>query len=401
MKKLFKDIKQIKLLLFSFATILIVQSTWSAVGPIGRIESVRGNAFIVHNGSVNPLVKGKHFYNHSEIITEIGAQISYTDYFDHRYILSGQGHIKVSKSMTELRKGYLWVKSLTSRETVFSIQTSNGNVDYFNKGESIISFDPYTGKTQHLVIKGRTLFSNMLIKNIVLDIHEGQFSYIDGGEKQLPPRTATPIGFSSYKKILSLFQGIQPQSENNVALGKYLSSKVKAPVKIKQFRHPASNLKRASRVKTKGESKVLIRKLKPHYRGENKNDHLLMDYYDKLHYKKRSSHSKKNTSNFVIRSFQAVKGNTRAVAQIKKRKVNKIMVNKKIQAKSNRAPASVMSRASTKKVKTIKRYTAPVNENLFEKSLQKEYRSQTRHSDEVNSLIKDLKSVGKDFYKSY
>ena len=232
MKKLYRTTSKI---LFSF---LILMGALNAK-VIGVFSDVKGNAFITQNGKTVPVKTGMHIHKQAHIYTEEGAQVSFNDYYDHIYHLSGSANIILHPNLLELREGYVWIKSLSYDPLIgpFKITTGNGLVQYY-QGDYIASFDSYTGKTQLLTVKGKSTLSNILREEATVAVNEGQFSFIKNELNDGSPRRATPIGFGSFKKVTSLFKidkKSQPVALPQKAVAKALpvpkAKVVEAPVK--------------------------------------------------------------------------------------------------------------------------------------------------------------------------
>jgi hypothetical protein len=86
--------------------------------------AVKGNVFAIHQGVTYKLNMGDYIEDFVEILTEENGQISFSDFHDHTYHVSGSGHIKVMNKITEIRSGSLWVQSDNRMEDFLSkVQT--------------------------------------------------------------------------------------------------------------------------------------------------------------------------------------------------------------------------------------------------------------------------------------
>ncbi len=188
--------------------IIVLPCLIRAEGSVGVVNSLKGNAFRTLNGDTKSLQPGDHIGNLSEILTEEGGKVEFSDYFDNSYSLSGSGHIKFKGKMLILKRGYLWIKSKQDK-TEFTIQTAHAFASY-RKGEAIISFDEEERKTQLLVIKGNLRFGSISESIMSVDVEEGYFSFIKKDVNNERPRRPTPIGIKSFQKITSLFDRFIP-----------------------------------------------------------------------------------------------------------------------------------------------------------------------------------------------
>ncbi len=380
MKKLFKDINKILLIVFIFS---LPVKAFAGRGPWGVVKKLTGKAFLLDGDHSSELVEGQHFYDFSEILTEEGAQIVFSDFFDHLYILSGEGHLKVLNRIVELRRGFFWVQALNSTSNEFSIQTANAYVNYKERGESILSFDPETGKSQLLVMKGVVSFGNLLHSELSLNVHEGQFSFVIPMENEGLPRNPTPVGFASYKKILSLFPGIRPLKNSKTELNAYEDLLLK---------EKKSNTRKLASIATEEESKdkkssgsILYLRNSKTYDEQKKEEEFVLNYH-----KKRVS------------QFREIASMTKKkVIKKKKNKIVKIFSPRPLKksptqkSKKERIPASIPNM-----IKNEVQVPHIDSGTLFQ-SLSDEEKEQKRHPGEVQSLMKELKSIKQDYNKSY
>lgn len=407
MKKLFRNIKRTSLCL-ALALVLFGQSESFAKSPIAVVASVGGNAFVLLGNKTVRLKAGTHIYDFSEIITEMGSQVTLSDYYDHKFHLSGQGHIKFFNKIVELKRGYLWVQSLTQQGD-FMVQTANAVASY-SKGEMVVSFDNYSGKTQILSIKGDVQFQNVFENNYSSLVEEGKFSFIQKDYENGNPRRPTPIGYSSFKKITGLFKGVSPLEKNagsklrthpTKSRGRNIASK-SAPSSGGNFIEMSIKDSKAA-VQAPApvvESNVPVRKLADE-KALAKNSASLMNYYSSKVSKMAAPPKKKKWKpNYTKKSNVAIhvfgQGHVKKWKEPKRfptsepRKVNKPIAPKKGITPKGRGPASVGGMLPA------------VNQpSPFGSHMVKEYKKQMRHSNEVNHLIDELQSIEMDYQKSH
>ncbi len=353
MKKLFKSTK------ISLLALLVVTASALAQKPSAIVSSVSGNAFVMSNGMTKTLHQGDRIIDFSDIVTEEGAQITITDYYDHKYHLSGAGHIKLERNQIELARGYFWLQSFNQSDS-FIIKTANAKVDY-TFGEAIVSFDPYSGKTQILSIKGDFDMANALETHLKVNVSDGQFSFVSNDYEKGAPRLPMQIGETSFKKITGLFGGVMPMTPDAIPRGRDVrrrgiaSAPEVAPIKV--IKMPTTRVKEVVTDLYKDE----LAKAK-----QVKHKRLLKEKYTKK-------------SGVVFRVF----GKSDFVGKLKAKKT------------SARMPASVQPQTqATTDVAT------PSN-GTFESSLVKQYENQMRHDNEVNELIEELKNYDQDYKISY
>ncbi len=372
MKRSFKNISLISLFLFSLASF--------AKAPRAVVSMVKGNVFLLKNGSMNSLEVGEHIYEFDEIFTEIGSTVTLNDYYDNEFHLSGSTNLKVMNKLMILKSGYMWVQVTEPRTEKFMIQTINSNLSY-HQGEFVISFDQENKKTQVLSLKGTHEFVNVQNRFYREEIPSGFFSFIADDYENGNPRMATDIGAKAYSSVLSLFDGIKPLNSQAPKAKEVIA---KSPVRKVEFKSRSlASVKKAS--KNEGEVIVITKPKMSAQRVEKlKNLHL-----------NKISHLKKTVKR-PKRKFRVSYG-TKSNVKVKVFRPGKQRVpasNTRVSATRStkiRKPASIRELNPQVKIK----------KNPFETSLLKEYKKQMRHSKEINSLINELKSIDNDYNESY
>lgn len=408
MKRLNKNI----LLVFSLLLAAFFQVQAMEKSPVAVVSALKGEAFVSYEGKTKPLRPGHHLYDFAEVTTTMGAQITFNDYHDHKYHLSGGGHLLIMNRVIELKQGYVWIQSSQQGEQVFSIQTANAKLDY-SKGEGIVSFDPVTGKTQFMSISGKFSFSNILNEHYVTEVDSSEFSYVDVNYENGMPRKPTPIGKSTFKKVTSLFPNVSSDKEMGQSFpfsptpgkkesGRSIAS-VENMVPTMVETQPAGGYRSAPIVVVESHKEELKKK-----------DELLKFYQEKVMAmeakmkpkpKPKFAPSYAKKSGVKVRVYGKGASHSTSVADRVKKSLNS----------NHRRPASFHSGEHHGIKKTwkmdqpvVKRAPAspvPIPQvdkgNPFENSLVEQYKKQMRHSDEVNQLIQDLKNYDQDYKTSY
>ena len=314
---------------------------------MGVVNSVSGRVFGTLGKKTKTLRIGDTLENFSEILTEEGGKVSFSDYFDGSYTLAGSGHLQFEEGILRLKRGYLHIHS-RQKNREFILETANARAVY-KGGEAIASFDDEQRKTQLLVTKGRFYFGGLLEKLINVEIGEGYFSSVQKDSNQGRPQVPMLIGLQSLKKALALFN----YQERSLA-----SLSPPDPDGVRRGMPPS-----------------------PEYREKKKQ--LVSFYHNRLagmrkkQKKFRPSYRKKTS--VVINVFgRELK---RFPASSKKEDIPK---KKKLSA---RRPASIMGQ--------------PLETDPFESVLMKQYKKQMRHPPEVNALIDALKSYKSDYSKTH
>ncbi len=405
--------------LFILFSLLPFQLAYGKI--VAVVSKIEGNGFYTYEGKTFPLKEGAHLPIQAEIFTDMGAQLSLNDYYDHVYHLAGGGHMIVHANLIELKEGYLWVQSLgfDPLRGPLRVMTANAVVEN-TLGESIVSFDVYTGKTQLLAIKGSFALKNALMERMELTLSEGQFSFIQNEHEEGRPRKPTPIGYSSYKKVTGLFNGVQPFDKDGAK--NFKTRLTTAPREEDQIQTPNRGVASATPpVKTDAVFEAaLASKKNREYPGagtrergkvtllrlndpEVKSAHqesVLSYYENKVKEMAKPAPKKKwrpkyNGANSVaVKVYGAKNQGNRVPASVKKQRPAVIKVTpgqKEVKTKKvgRRTPASIGGMLP--KIKT----------NAFESEIFNQYKKQMRHKTEVNDLIDQLQSIDMDYKKDY
>lgn len=391
MKNLFKNISS--LIIFALLPGLVLAK------PVGMIFDVKGNAFIIKGTKVKQIRDGDLIEDLSEIMTEEGAQITFSDYYDHKFHLSGSGQVRFFNKVVELKKGYLWVQSYQTDDFEFFVHTANAQVAY-SRGEGIISFDLLTGKTQALVMAGEFNIQNPLMNGFKVNIKEGNFSFVDEKYENGTPRWATPVGYKSFQKVLHLFQEVRPLDKNNQLVRETIAStgqsaRPKFSSKLKKRfknRRPAAagGLSFKPKIQERSGGKIIYLG-KSNSDRQRKKDNLLKLYENKVHQLSKKKRRKTFAPSYGRKSKVKIRVFGKRKRIHSKKAPTKVARSQKPVGKNTRNLASGK--------KGMKRGQIP--ENTFESSLIKNYKTQMRHSNEVNNLINDLKTYDMDYKRNH
>lgn len=375
------------------------------------ISSVKGNAFFSEGGSTKVLKTGMHLPAKTEIFTEVGSQISFNDYYDHVFYLSGGAHLIVYPNLVELKEGYLWVKSLTydALKGPLKITTANALVEN-RKGEGILSYDSYSGKTQVLSIKGDFELKNIHQEYQWTQVAEGQFSFIQDEYNEGSPRKATPIGYASYKKVTSLFEGVDAFDKKKAeqTMKAYPSTAV-APKsrgiasvneKVDPFEQ-ALRQEQGEQVGHTAPGKITVLKLRDPEHEKAVQQNLMKFYKNKVTELSRPKPKKKWTPTYGQKSDVKVmifgRGASHATSKRMPASVRPVRpaqtnITTQTHKMKYRTPASIGGMVPTVNSKA---------NGKFESELVDQYKKQMRHDRDVNDLIDQLKSIDMDYKKEY
>ncbi|MCR9203336.1 MAG: hypothetical protein NXH75_02080 [Halobacteriovoraceae bacterium] len=377
---------------------------------VAVVSKLEGKAFYSAQGKTHTLSEGMHIPAQAEIFTDLGAQVSINDYYDHIYHLSGGAHVVVYTNLIELKEGYLWMKSLAYDELKgpFRVTTPNAVVEN-QTGEGIVSFDVYTGKTQLLSIKGDFEFKNSQMENLGITLSEGQFSFIHNEHEKGHPRKATPIGYASYKKITGLFEGVQPfDKQEKIVRKTFLSTN--PPKKKVRPTTPQNNRGVASVKSNKAFDQALEAKKAGHTTvrrlrepaSQAQHQEKVMDYYQqkvkqlaKPKPKKKWNPGYQKKSGVPVRVFGQRTSGRRGPASVKRQAPGMVTL------KPGETAKKYKKKVKTRMPASIGGMLPKVNTNAFESELLNQYKNQMRHDQEVNDLIDQLESVDMDYKKEY
>jgi len=390
MKKLFRNINKTSLVI----TLLVHFLAWQAQADssVGIISKLSGNAFETINGKTRTLKVGDEITALSEIMTTSGSQLTLTDYFDHQFHLSGSAHVKFNGMGMELRRGYLWVQSYGESQSPYPIKTANGfaNIGY---GETIMSFDPSSSKTQLLVMKGGHTFGNLMEPDMALRVEEGHFSFLSNDVDNGIPRQSTPVGFSSFKKVTALFNGIQSMDK-----GDWSTTKKTAKVETQPVSAPARTIASTKQAPVPG-TVIYVKSVQGGSRvpASANTPTSAADYFYSV--KKKPYRAKLKKSGVPVRVWGTKSWNRTPASKTKSWKKTKIKREEKPKFPTPPTKTSTVKKSRTPASISIK--PVEVKTDDFEKGLSKQYKKQMRHSSEVNSLIRDLKNYDQDFKTAY
>lgn len=343
--------------------------------PVARVIEVSGNAFVFTEGaSVRSLKYGDKISDLSEVMVEDESKLSLVTDRGHLIYFTGGSLVKFANSVTELKNGKIWVKAEGDLSQGL-VYTGNSIVNY-TEGEFIYSFDNSSGKSQLLVLTGKTQFSNKVEPNLKIGVASGHFSFVEQKFEKSLPRTPTKVGLDSYKKFTGLFAGYKTmeKSEHDRMWGVKEDTAKRAIASVddqfsRMVKVPSKKSPVVKTAKTPGKITII-----------------------------RSPQARKPASASPAEYYKAFKkSNKKPVAKKveKKATVKYFGFNKPVAKKpTKRIPASV------KKPAIVSKVSAP-KQNTFEKSFEEKADANPRHRSEVNSLIDELRSYKQDYKKQY
>lgn len=399
MKKLYKDSK-ISFLVLTVCLVLAGHAL--AAKPVALVNQVKGKAFAIESGTTRFLKAGDHVNDQTQVVTEEGGQLSFSDYYDHQYHLAGSGQVRIVSNVIELIVGYLWVQTYKQTKNAFFIQTPNAVVSYVD-GEAVVSYDGLKGKTQLYSLNGDFEFAHLIKQDFKEVVSRGQFSFVSNDFENGAPRRATELGKDSYDRVRMVFYGVNPIEKRNPLLDSYESSAA-FQVPQNQQRTPASmtDLGSVPSGNVPSSGKIIFANEDKEKKLEQQ-DRILSDYYQEKISKWSTPPSKKvfkpsyeKKSDVVLRIYGQ---ENRAPAALKRRGTPESLPVKK--APAEKVPAPSRGRGPASLPTTLSDQSSSNDSDAFSESLMDEYKKQMRHSKEVNGLIQDLKNYKQDYQVNY
>lgn len=324
-------------------------SVWAK--PVAQVTSVSGQVFVVTPaGSTELLKKNSHLEDKSEVMVEEGGSITINDYYDSTYHLTGGTHLKIFDKAVQLKRGKTWIQSQNSRHPL-SLTTANGSAEYW-KSEFIATFDQSTSRSQFLVVNGEVEVSNVLDRDMRYTVSAGTFTLVDPEVENGVPRVPTKVGLSSLNSALAEFKQLPtkaPQAAPARAVASVQETEASAPKKGEIIFISSGQLmnRLPASVVTKTEKKKVVPRVVV-------------------------SHVPSDLSAAPIKFYGTSWKPVAAVVE------------------TARTPASVAPLA--KPVEAQNQVSALKIDQEFGDSLKKEEVAQPRYSNELKSLIDDLKS---------
>jgi hypothetical protein len=365
--------------------LLFSLSLSSFAKTVARVLEVKGNAFVFYGKKDSrKLFYADKIEEMSEIMVDDSSSVSIKDEYGRVFHLAGGTYVKVFNNLVELKNGNVWVSS--DKKTNFGVINTVNAIAKYTTGQFIYSFDNVSGKTQVLVMTGKVNYSNIVESNLSVEIPAGHFSFVDQSLANGLPRGATRIGLSSYKKVKSLFNGIE-------SLEKTSFDKAFVNESPSMKRSIASVPSSDSSTGKKGKLIYVGGDLVSRKVASVTKEVSAYDYYKEA--KKKYNFSKvKKVAPVRMFGFSPSVAAPKVVAKkhTAVKKQNNPVV-KKVQKKSvKRLPASVETQSLISEINSS---------GAFETSLQKATKSNKRHPEEVNKLINELKSYEQTYQDDY
>jgi len=380
-----------------FTCLILSHSTFAKT--VARVIDVKGNAFTFSpSSSSHTLRYGSKIEDLSEVMVEDGSAVSLINNQGHVYHVSSGTLVKFYSGFAEVKNGQIWV---VAKDTNFqgAVHTSNSIAKY-KDGQFIYSFDNTSGKTQLLVLSGDVAFSNALEPELSIGVPEGYFSLVEQNFERGLPRTPTKVGLNSYKNFKTLFANFDNLQDTAIEKSLWGKPEEKRSRSIASVAVADQFAMNGAKAKSGRIIKITT------YKSEGRLPASIgpMNYYKEIKNKEANLRKPASTGNSVKIKYWGFDWKTKAKPVPKPMPVQKMEIVKPVIQTTkvkkinnpleqvNRKPASVDTQNLVRELSGT---------SVFEKSLEDNSALERRHSDEVNSLIDDLKSYQQDYKKNY
>lgn len=364
-------------LLFSFSAL---------AKTVARVADYGGKSFIfMENGQSKELRYGDKIPDLSQLMVDDNAYVTLVDEQGNIHHMAGGSYVKFFNNLLEVQNGYVWTKAKSEGKKI--INTINSVIKY-EKGEFITTVNSGDNRSQLLVIYGEPEFASSTESHLSIPVKSGEFTFIDKSYERGLPRRPTRVGIKSYYKIKGVFANISTLKTNSFE--KTLNGNTQS-VKREIASVPSSNPTKKGNViyiKTYGDNSRAPQSVNP-------KEPSAYDYYKKVRRKKRSKkRAKVKYFGFEFKESPKVTTKVKPITNVTPRITITPPKKSDIQ---DRQPASVAPKQVTPQPNNI------INDinSVFEKSYRNNVKQNTKHSNEVNDLIDELKTFRNDFKKNY
>lgn len=204
----------------SFVFLLALAPSLVHAALVGKVQSLKGEAFMVFQGKTSVLQVGSDVEDGSDILVSDEASLTVGDFFDRRHHLSGGTNLTMNDRAVVLKKGALWTQSVGARSTG-QITTANMLIQA-EQGEWVTTYDSASGRTQLTAISGEVRVASPQEPAFQYAVSAGMFTLADPKADEGYPRSPTKLGYDSLMKTLALFPG---QKSRDAGLAKFQEEK--------------------------------------------------------------------------------------------------------------------------------------------------------------------------------
>jgi len=190
---------------------LVALPSWAK--PVAQVTEIEGQVFVITSeGKTHSLKLNDHLDEKSEVMVEEGGTVTLNDYYDATYHLIGGSHLKFFNKSVQLKRGKTWIQSKNPKHEL-ALTTANGHVNFW-KAEFITTFDQSNCRSQVLVVNGDVEVANVLDRNMKYTVTAGTFTLVDPEVENGIPRSPTKVGLASLNSSLREFKKLPTQMKN-------------------------------------------------------------------------------------------------------------------------------------------------------------------------------------------
>lgn len=400
MRSLLKNLSNVVSIALLFASFSFVEASDR---KLGFVKSLAGSAFLNRGESTYKLQEGDVIREFDMIFTEVEGRVTLRMYTESDLHLNGEAVVKIYHQMTELQSGFLWIQNY-GPHVLGHIQTPNASMR-LSGGEALIGFEGSTGKSQVVVVNGKGIFSSIHEPEKNVTLLSSQFSYLHKDEFDGVPRIPTLIGEKSFAFLTQKFPSVTPLKKGTTRFqtaSQKEQSKKRAIASVSEV----SNTWITEEERRKGPRKLDEPK---HYTeptrapSETKLD-------DDIIFIKQSPSVVRKPASFNYKSFAAKKAEQLKLKRLAKdprdySDVSEVKV--KVFGPKYKGQEPIEVNFVKPKEEKLRRFPASTPEKKdpgyseFQNSYMEQYKKQMRHKNEVNSLIRELKSFEMDYQPNY
>lgn len=370
------------LLIFTF---MILSVAAQAVESTVMVIFTSGHSFSFSGGQNKTLKYGDKLTNGSDILVSDSSHLGFLTNDGERIYLSAGTQVRVREGFLELKKGMAWVQG-AYQNMIYNVYTANAQVEVKN-AYTVISYDEKTKETKSLNIRGESYFYNINDPNTGVEIYPGTFSIVNMNYNNGSPRKPIRVGEKSYESVKFAYNGVEAVEK--------IGFETIRPSQTVSARSIASigSSKNTQVIKTSGQrGRVLFYKEgSGSYKGRSVASRPIKVY--RMEESFDGSNPSQNTDSFIK------KGRNITVYSIFENKEMKQTMS----APKKRAPASYkrVQRLPAQNIKKVNSPSRKRKSSAFEKSLNKKFKSNKRHSKDVNTLINELKTYKSQYQLEY
>lgn len=191
----------------SLFLLLLLSAVGAQARLVGKIQKVKGTAFMTHDGRTITLKDGMDVHQSAQIIVPDQAQVTVGDFNERRLHLVGGSSLIFNHHEATLLTGSVWSQA-TPFSKAFTLSTANMLMQSF-KGEFVASYSSDTKKTQLTVISGEVNAASPKKPELRYGILAGHFTTAHEDYDEGYPRSPTQLGFASLAATLKMFPGVE------------------------------------------------------------------------------------------------------------------------------------------------------------------------------------------------